>query len=201
MYLFRSTCVLLLLLLWVAKPAEGQCRFLKTDSSSNNMTAFLRNSLDLSPEQRDAACIEFAIRHLEYRYSEESAELLVRYLDFKRPLSQAEINGFMIKGPMTEANLYPAIGTLFTFGKLAVPNLLSAISHPLSEVTTRNATHTIMAIFRREPVRGVELLEKQGSMSPPESAARFKNAAQVAVQWCSQRYRTQCEAAARSESP
>lgn len=199
MRLFRRMC-LFLILLALARPAESQCRFLNADSSSEDLTAFLRSSLNLSPEGRDAACIEFAIRHLEYKYSQETTELLVRYLDFKRPLSQAEAKGFMIHGPITEATLYPAIGTIMTFGKQAVPDLLSPIANSTSDVITHNATHTIMAIFRNAPVKGIEALERQASVSPPDSAARFKNAAQTAVQWCSQRYRAQCDAAARSES-
>jgi hypothetical protein len=200
MHLFRCSMWIFVigLVLANATAAENQCSFPNANSSSKDLIAFLRSSLNLSPERRDNSCIEFAIRHLEYKYSEQTTELLLHYLDFKRPLTQAESSGFMINGPVTEATLYPAIGTLSTFGKPALPELLSVIANSASDVSTRNATHTIMEIFRSAPVKGIEALQKQASVSPPESAARFKNAAQVAVQWCSQRFRSQCDAVALS---
>jgi hypothetical protein len=48
-------------------------------------------------------------------------------------------------------------------------------------------------------MNGIELLEKQASVSSAPSAARLKGAAQMDVQWCSQKYRVQYETAARSE--
>jgi hypothetical protein len=164
------------------------------------LTSFLSSSLKVAPEQRDTACIEFALRHLEYKPSEETAKLVVRYLDFERPLSEAECQGFMVHGPMTDTNLHPAIGTLMTFGQTATPTLLSVIGDSPSETTVRNAIRTLMAIFRGEPVKGVELLEEQSRAQRDESSENFRTAAEKAVQWCGKQYRQQCESVVRAHS-
>jgi hypothetical protein len=150
--------------------------------------------------RENAACIEFALRNLEYRSSEENAQLLVRYLDFERPLSEGEREGFLIHGPLTEAHMHPAIGTLSTFGRTALPPLLSVIADPPSELVARNAIHALMSVFRDKPSEGIELLKSQASNSPPSRAANLKDASRKALEWCSKRYRQQCESAAGADS-
>jgi hypothetical protein len=194
MYHYRSVW-LILLIASLGKSAESQCVLLSPSSLPQELTSFLRASIDVSPEKRDAVCVEFALRHLEYQSSEENAKLLIRYLDFTRPVSQAEHEGFMIHGPMTEANMHPAIGTLATFGKTAVQPLLSVIGDPPSELIAHNAIHALMGVFRDKPTEGIDLLKHQASVFPPSKAANFKDAAQQALQWCGKRYRQQCESA------
>lgn len=188
-------CFWLIFTVALATSLDGEC-VLKQSSPPQDMISFLEASIDVPPEKRDAACIEFAIRHLEYRSSEDNAKLLIRYLDFTRPLSPAEKEGFTIHGPMTEANMHPAIGVLATFGKTAVPPLLSVIADPPSEPVARNAIHALMGVFRRRPTEAIGLLRSQASVSPPSQAANLRDAAQTALQWCRKQYGQQCESAA-----
>jgi hypothetical protein len=199
--MYRYRCVwLILLIASLAKSVESQRALLNQSSSPEDLTSFLRASIDAPPEKRDAACIEFALRNLEYRSSEENARLLVRYLDFERRLSEGEREGFLIHGPSTEAHMHPAIGTLSTFGRTALPPLLSVIADPPSELVARNAIHALMSVFRDKPSEGIELLKSQVSISPPATAANFKAATRTALEWCSKRYRQQCESAAGADS-
>ena len=188
---FLGICVLLVTGI-LTKTALGRCNLINESASPEDLASFLRSSLDLSDTQRDGACIEFALRHLEYKPAARNGELLVRYLDFKRPLSPAEREGFMLHGPMTESNLYPAIGTLSTFATAAVPALLSAIADPTSDLTARNATHALMEVFRAKPTEGIEVLKRQAAVSPVGPALKLTKAAQAAVQWC-YKQRSECE--------
>jgi len=198
MYCYR--CVwLILFIISLGTLVESQCVLLNRSSSPKDLTSFLRASIEVPPERRDSACIEFALRHLEYQSSEENAKLLVRYLDFSRPLSEAERAGFAIHGLMTETNMHPAIGTLSTFGKTAVPPLLSVIADPPSELVARYAIRALMGVFRDRPFEGIELLRSQASVSPPSKAAKFRDAVQTALQWCGKQHRQQCESAVRTD--
>ena len=192
---FLGVCVLLMAGT-LTKAALSQCDRLNERSSAEDLASFLRSSLELSDTQRNAACVEFAIRHLEYKPADHNAELLVRYLDFKRPLSPAERQGFMVHGPMTESNLYPAIGTLSTFGEAAVSDLLSAIADPASDLSGHNATHALMEVFRAKPAKGIEVLKGQAAVSPAGPASKLRQAAQAALQWCNNQ-RSECESVLR----
>jgi|ERR1700722_10178231 hypothetical protein len=197
--MYRYSCVWLILLMTsLSKFVESQCVLFTPSSLPQDLASFLRASLDVPPQRRDSACIEFALRRLEYQSSEENAKLLVRYLDFARPHSEAERAGFAIHGLMTETNMHPAIGTLSTFGKTAVPALLSVIADPPSELVARYAIRALMGVFRDRPFEGIELLKSEASVSPPSKAAKFKAAAQTALQWCGHQYRQQCESAVRT---
>jgi len=173
----------------------AQCTALKEDSSTQELLEFLRSSKELPQEKRDGECIDFAIRHLEHKPSPEAETLLIDYLGFERPLSQAERAGFMLHGPITESNTHPAMGTLLTFGKSAVPALLSSIEESPSEAFRGTATHTLMLIFRDQPPMGIEYLKQRSTHAEPINAARLKEAARTAIQWCGDKYKQQCDAA------
>lgn len=190
---FLGVCVLLLVGT-LTGTALSQCEQLGEPSSTEDLVSFLRSSLDLPESERNSACIEFALRHLEYKPGVQNSELLVRYLGFKRPLSPAERQGFTIHGPMTESNLYPAIGTLSTFGTAAIPALLSMIANPPSELISQNATHALMGIFRSKRSDGIKLLQRQAEVSPAAAALNLRKAAQIAVKWC-YKQRSECESA------
>jgi hypothetical protein len=197
----RNWTLLLTIFFLTAVPegASAECTGLNERSSTQELLAFLRTSKDLPRERQDGECLTFAIRHLEYKPSPEAEDLLIDYLDFERPLTQAEKNGFMIHGPITESNTYPAIGTLFTFGKSAVPALLSSIEASTSETFRRTATHTLMLISRDQPPMGIEYLNQRATDAEPSKAARLREAARIAVQWCGEKYKKQCEAALREK--
>lgn len=141
--------------------AAGQCAALNEHTSKADALAFLRASLNLSLQQRDPECISIALQDLKHSPSFEATSLLVKYLDFERPLSEAEQKGFMIHGPITQSTTYPAIGTLMTFGKEAIPELLATVETSASATIEKNATHTIMLIFRNEPANGIEALKQE----------------------------------------
>jgi hypothetical protein len=186
---------ILLLLASLSDRAMAQCTSLNDSSSAQELISFLRTSKGLPRAKQDSECITFAIRHLEYKPSPEAEELLIGYLEFERPLSQAERTGFAIHGPLTESNTHPAIGTLLTFGKSAVSALISSIGDSNSETFRSTATHTLMLIFRDQPPVGIEYLMQRATNTEPSKSAKLKLAASNAVQWCGKDYKQQCEAA------
>ncbi len=58
-----------------------------------------------------------------------------------------------------------------------------------------------MAIFRDEPVLGIETLTREASRSETSIAAKLRNAAKYAVRWCGQTYQHECERALADKAP
>jgi len=198
--IFR-TCALFGLFLSLAclPKAFGECAALDDNSPATQLLAFLRASADLPREQWNVDCLTFAIRHLEYRKpATDTIRVLIGFLDFKRPLSQAERLGFVIHGAATVSNLFPAAGTLFTYGKLALPELVAAIENSASPTVTQNATYTVMEIFRDEPATGIEYLKHQAAVLDRSKATKLREAASIAVQWCGAKHQAECEAALKN---
>jgi hypothetical protein len=187
---------IILLMLAMFSESFGQCSALKNGHSSiEQLLSFLRESKQILSRPKEADCVTFVIKLLEYESSPDAIELMVKYLDFERPLSDAEKAGFMIQGPFTIGNKYPATGTLMTFGKAALPALFLAIENGPSDVVQRNATYTIMQIFRDHPDEGIEAIKKQATIAPPPKAEKLRTAAQEALEWCGKAFIKDCQAA------
>lgn len=182
--------------------ALGQCSALKADASTSDLTRFLRQTNSLATSERNTQCVEFALDQLNFKRAPEAVDVLIDYLDFERPLTQAEKEGFSFHGgPRNIGGRYPACGALMTIGKPAIPALLSAIKAGKLPMVRRNAAYTIMQIFRTDPVRGIETLKRETAKSEggtPKS--NLDEAAKTAVQWCDETQRGQCEAAANGAS-
>jgi hypothetical protein len=185
---------LFVLLVVMLPNAFGECASSSGWSSISQLLSFLREAKQPTSTQKDADRIVYAIGQLEYKYSPGAAKLLAEYLDFERPLTEAEHEGFMIHGPLTIGNKYPATGILMTFGERALPELLSTIKISASETARRNASYTVMQIYRDEPPRGIALLKGESTKVGPPGAARLRIAAEEACAWCGAKYKKQCQA-------
>ncbi len=166
------------------------------DATGNQLTSFLKESLDLRQAQRDAACITFAIRNLEYQSSPENTDLLMKYLDFHRPLSREEKQGFWLSGLPADEDLYPAISTLSTFGEKILPDLVDIVEHSESELMRRNAAHTAFDVYRGAGYQAIVLLKEKASKVQGIESSRLNAAAQGAVKWCGSLTRQRCKLAA-----
>lgn len=173
----------------------GQCRSNPQPVSQEQLLSVLRNSIKTPPQGRDGACITFAIRQLENKYSEEATSLLVDYLDFERPLEDLEKAGFVFHGPPSIENSYPATDTLMSYGMPAVPAVLSAIANTSSTLIQQNATFTLMQIFRDEPQNGIKILREKSLEGSTTQSERLRAAAEEAIRWCGRSHLDACEAA------
>jgi len=201
MYLHRILSLAAVLTIGAPKLALAQCPVLTTNSPADELTAFLRSSKELPAERQDRDCIQFALEQLGSKHSLDAIPVLVDYLDFERPLTEAEREGFSFHGSRKYiGGTYIASSSLFTFGKVAVPALVSAIKTRESPLIRRNATYTIMQVFRAEPFKGIELLEQEALASPPPVAANLRAAVLFALKWCDERNRRRCEAATHAET-
>ena len=101
---------------------------------------------------------------------------LVSALSFQQTFSEdPEVEIHII----TQSERYPAIDALFQIGKPALPALCKVIaSDAPASINSKNATLTIILIFRDDPQQGVNFLDDQASKAPPPVAAsRFRAAA------------------------
>jgi hypothetical protein len=198
---FTSILGLMLFSLTVSQSVAAECTALKPDTPGSDLVDFLRHSLDTPLSVRSTECIEFALEQLNFKRSSDTVPVIVNYLDFERPLTPAEKEGFSFHGgPRNIAGRYPATGALMMAGKAAVPALVSAIKTDSSSMVRRNATYTIMQIFRTEPAKGIELLKQEALTSSAQASANLKGAAAIAVQWCNEKQRVQCEYVAHGEN-
>jgi len=191
----RHPIVLVFIVVGAVAGSPGQCGSYPQPMSQEQVLSVLRDSVKAAPQERDGACITFAIRQLENKYSGEATILLVDYLDFARPLDDAEQAGFMSHGPPTIGNRYPATSTLMSFGKPAVPVLLDAIADKASTLVQQNATYTLMEIFREQPEKGIEILRRKSLEGSAVQSARLRAAAQEALRWCGRSHMERCKLA------
>ena len=63
-------------------------------------------------ESEDPACIEFALRGLQGTKTPEAINILMKYLDFRRPVAPWE--GAIRHHLITVSDLYPAIESLYS---------------------------------------------------------------------------------------
>lgn len=193
--------VLVFFLAGVPGASLGQCGPDPQSMSQEQLLSILRDGIDTPPQERDGACLTFVIRQLENQYSAEATGLLIKYLDFERPLQDAEKAGFIIHGPPTIDNRYPAASALVSFGKRAVPALLAAIANPSSNLVQRNAIYTFMQIFRDEPQTGIKVLREKSLEGSSTQSDRLRDAAQEAQQWCGRSHLDACKSAENGLRP
>jgi len=168
--------------------AEG-CSSLPT-LSTDKLIAFLN---DHDKAAADPYCTEFAILHLDELKDQRATNVLISYLDFEHPMTDAERHGALVHlyAP------YPAIGALVRIGKPAVSPLIKAIGcKDSSDLARKNAVQALMSIYRKTPAEGITMLKSASTQSNgSEEKALFDAAAISAVKWCSPTKKSDCEAA------
>jgi hypothetical protein len=158
----------------ICKPAK-HIQSVETAQSDevNKLRAVIR---DARLRRQDPKQVTSAIDRLGELKAEPAIGDLVSILTFRQQFSedQEEI------GIVTDSRRYPATNALWQIGKPALPALSAAIaSNDAKSMESKNATYTVMLIFRDTPKLGVNYLEDQASKTQNHVAAtRFRAAAE-----------------------
>jgi hypothetical protein len=160
------------------------------DGASNDaliaflQTARTRNSAHL--------CVVNAIKQLQYAHSQKAVDVLIKHLDFRPRLGISE-------AVVTGSNLeeYPAVSSLFSIGRLALPALLHVVvDNGYTKTAQDNAVRTIMMINRDRPADGITLMMKEARNSDDVTRRElFSQAAMSALRWCVGEDQKECESA------
>jgi hypothetical protein len=162
------------------------------------LVSFLRG---VSPDESNAECVAWAITQLGARRFESSAEILVRYLNFRRPLSANEKLGINLHAKSI-GDVYPAIDALTQIGAKSLPPVLQAIEAETTTLKAReNAVFVWMEIHRNidEHPRGVALLKQEETKVKDDATkSRLRWAVSKAITWCNPPQESACRKAAET---
>lgn len=138
-------------------------------------------------------CVTIAIHRLEVLHAPKASVPLLRYLDYKRPLTSAEQKGYLFQ-PLIPDVLYPAISALASVGRSSLPGLLDVIQDSKTSLQAKdNAIFTVMRIHRNTP-EGVLFLEQSvARASTPAGTSALIAATQRAVDFCREQLRDECK--------
>ncbi len=153
------------LLLGVATYLSGEeCQYL-ANSTPDEVVAYLNSSLDkaVNGTVGERTCIKDAIDRLGEEHYKPASELFLSLLGFRRPATDDEKNGFFIR-PQTPDELYPAVAALERLGPEALPVVLKGMADPaMSDLVRNNAVSVVMYFYRDDPMKGVQLVVREGS--------------------------------------
>ncbi|HEX8567992.1 MAG TPA: hypothetical protein VF648_20305 [Pyrinomonadaceae bacterium] len=114
-----------------------------------------RNLVTESPDK-----LAQAIEALGQRQITEAIPELIDFLDFRR-IHKWEGTGVILH-PLPKEGDYPAVGALFSIGKLALPALIKVVEeNDIDSIKSKNALQTIQLIFRENLSEGVKYLESE----------------------------------------
>ena len=200
----RRTKVITLLsalLITSATLARGQECENWRNASSTELVSLLSSAV---PDQNNKDCMSWAIAKLGNQRYEAAVPVLIRLLDFKRPLTKSETQGVYLH-PQTVWELYPAARALDAIGKTALPALVTAIkAESTSDIARVNAVAVLMGMHKYEKEKGVALLKQEETTATDDATKRrLQWAVGNAVQnWCgSPPEDAGCRAAANPEQP
>lgn len=155
-------------------------------------TATLIDFLDHHVSSEESPCIDEALAKLQRSsLTERDAEIVGRFLDHPRLLSDGEKQGFWIH-MKSDPYLYPAMDALFVSGEAAKPTLLRILAFESSPRAVQNAQTTWQAIYRDAPVQGVKDLLKAAASAEGDQRARLNAAASAVAHACLPQVRTAC---------
>jgi hypothetical protein len=173
-----------------------------------NLMSYLDKTV---PNDANAERVNYVIKTLRERPCAPTVSVLVKFLDFRRPLSDPEETGEAAFHPLTNEAHYPAIAVLdeiTEFSKSARSEVFTAVLNVIgsassSNTARENAVAVWMFMHREEPARGVALLRKQViRASDPAVKANFILALSKAqTRWCDPKSEASCKAAARMPKP
>jgi hypothetical protein len=193
-------CVLTVTLLSTAGNLRAQsCPELqKGPSDERSLVAFLNQEGNAG---KSADCVTYAIRRLgDLNYDGKSTtggvgapavvEVLVKYLDYKRPEP-----GFGTLGVGGNNELYPAVSALVSIGKAANPVLLKVIKNgSLTDTARENAFDAYIYIHRGNEIAAVRALKMAAKSEKDTNAAeRLNKAAKEAAMRCLEETQPACE--------
>ena len=185
----RILLALLVLRTFVPAQVHPQTCTALGSGAESRLIAYLTKARQNEP---DKDCVVLAIRGLGNKKSLRATELLINYLDYKRPLTNEEQAGVWIRTP-SRGELYPAVTSLFSIGTGAIPSLLQAIANSeRSSVKSDNAIYTLMLIHREDPVAAVKALGSSAATNTGIQAERLSGAAEDAAKLCLDDLRPKC---------
>jgi hypothetical protein len=126
------------------------------------MVAYLERAV---PNVSNKECVTIAIHRLNGKHFEPAVPILIRLLDFHRPLTKLEKDGFVI-GLQGLDDMYPAVEALIETGRQCLPHILEAIKSNSTSVTARkNAVEVWMYFFRDDAPNGIAQLKREADKS------------------------------------
>jgi hypothetical protein len=146
--------------------------------------------LNVEARTADPECITTVIGRLGNSRDVSAVPVLIRLLDFQRPLTQRERAGITIM-----RGHFPAVSALFSIGLPAVPVLVKSIRlGELNPTSKKNAVEAVATIFRENPDQAVALLMKAAREStiPAEKENLESSAHEAAAHFCGVRWREKC---------
>lgn len=155
-------------------------------ATSAQLITFLQYN---SRSENEWPCIKFALRELgrNKAKAKEAIPVLVDYLDYERPLSEAEKNGFYLHMPSV-VEMYPATDALFSLGQPAIPAMIRVIESSDDAQKHENAVFVFMQIYRERMPEGIQKLKAASVSRAGEGfqleAQRLKQSAKEALRWC-----------------
>ena len=175
---------------------EGWCTTLEA-ATLPDLVRFLNATV---PDEQNARCVTWAINRLGKERYEPAITLLVKLLDFHRPMTEGER---IFRG--LSQDTFPAEDALALIGRKALPELLHSIeSDTTPDASRRNAVDVWMEIYRQsdEHPKGVaELRQEEAKASDEKSKARLKWAVEQARAHCNPPEKDACRKAAATGSP
>lgn len=146
--------------------------------------------------EADPECVRKLIVQIGDAKDPSAINVLIAYLDFRRPDNEMEKKGFF-----RLEDKYPAVESLFQIGQPAVPALLSMIaSSNASTLSRKNALRALEEIHSEDPSEAITILRKAArSAKKSEEAARLESAANDVMAYCGSHWRAKCAAALHSQ--
>ena len=189
------TLMMALFLLVTLQLIAQECEQLK-DAASDQLLSYLA---DLKPDETNAQCITFAIGKLGDQRYEPAVPVIMKFLDFRRPVSVREKQGLYVHIQSTD-EVYPAARYLEEMGDKAVHAVLDAIkANSTSPIARKNAVFVWMEIYKSEPPRGVSLLREELDKSDEaRTKQNLKWALSEALTLCNPPDKAECDTAAKT---
>jgi hypothetical protein len=177
--------------------ASGQDRFDNVCPSLQNASPpdLLQFLTGVTPDEKNAWCVTWAIHKLGLEpwatqklgpeHYETAIAVLVKLLDFRRPLTPDEKMGYYLR-PMGIDELYPAAEALEVIGEKALPEVLRAIEADSTSPTGRdNAVAVWMEGYKYERPKGVALLKQEETKTNNDTIKKkLRWAGQKALTYC-----------------
>jgi hypothetical protein len=176
-----SIAAVYVLLLMLAVPASAQgCRPSIMESKTESL-ALLQAQQD---NRQDPVCIQFALYGVRGSKSREVAEILVKYLDFRRPTSKEE--SVIRRHLVTQSDMYPAIDSLYFMEELGVPSIVTMIARDNgTDLARNNALVALTGIYHNNEPEAIARLKAEAfKRTDTDETSRLLNAAKDVVALC-----------------
>jgi hypothetical protein len=149
---------------------------------------------------QSADCARSTFQLIQDLPREESIPILIKYLGYRRPLSEAENHGLFAHGPLPEV-LYPAVESLYKIGLPAEAALLDAVAHidPKDSIEYKNALYALVLIRHSDVLPLIKTIHERGiALAGTPEASRLESAAQdLKKRYCHGKLLQPCDDALR----